>query len=387
MSEPAPTPPLEVQILALPASAPMAIYGLFEVLGSAGRLWPRLTGRAIEGRAIHPTIVARVAQPFPSGIGIPITPQLALRDAPAPHVIIVPDVELPMVDDPASAWSEEIAWLQAAAAGTAVICSTCTGSLVLAEAGLLAGRDAASHWSAEPVFRDRYPNVRYRPDRILCDSGLDGRLITSGGASSWQDLALYLIGRFCGAEEAARTSKIFLIGDRSEGQLPFAAMAQPRSHDDAAIAGAQAWIAEHYETANAVAAMEAQSGLSSRTFKRRFRQATGYTPVEYVQALRIEEAKQSLETGGGSVEEIAAEVGYEDPTFFRRLFKRHVGTTPARYRRKMQAAMTMRRPVKGSRAISRPADDFPRHGAERTEAPTSGVVARPRGLPDSWPHE
>lgn len=331
--------PLEVQIIALPASAPMAIYGLFEVLGSAGQLWPRLTGQpGGSGRAIRPTILARTSDTFPSAIGIPITPHAALGHVRPAEVVIVPDVELPLVQDPGRAWRQELDWLLSAAAGTSVICSTCTGSVVLAEAGLLDGRDAASHWSAAGLFRDRYPKVRYRPERILCDSGLEGRLITSGGASSWQDLALYIISRYCGPEEAVRTSKIFLLGDRSEGQLPYAALAQPRRHDDAAVAAAQIWIGDAYSIENPVAAMAARSGLPPRTFKRRFKQATGYTPVDYVQTLRIEEAKQLLETGGRSVDDIAADVGYADPTFFRRLFKRKVGITPARYRQKMRMA-------------------------------------------------
>lgn len=332
--------PLNVQILALPASAPMAIYGLFEVLGSAGRLWSKLTGQPGGScRPIRPSIVARTGEPFPSAIGIPISPHAALDGAPPADVVIVADVELPLPEDPGRAWRAELDWLMSAAEGTSVICSTCTGSVVLAEAGLLDGRDAASHWSAASLFRDRYPQVRYRPERILCDSGLGGRLITSGGASSWQDLALYIIGRYCGPEEAVRTSRIFLLGDRSDGQLPYAALARPRTHEDAAVAAAQTWIADAYASENPVAAMASHSGLPPRTFKRRFKQATGYTPVEYVQTLRIEEAKQLLETGGRPVDEIAADVGYADPTFFRRLFKRKVGISPARYRQKMRLAM------------------------------------------------
>lgn len=184
------------------------------------------------------------------------------------------------------------------------------------------------------LFRDRYPQVRFRPERILCDSGREGRLITTGGASSWQDLALYLIGRFCGAEEAARIARLFLLGDRGHGQLPFASMARPRQHSDAVIAAVQAWLVDHYDAANPVSAMIQQSGLTERSFKRRFSAATGYAPIDYVQALRIEEAKQMLETDDTRIDDIAGAVGYEDPTFFRRLFKRLAGVTPAEYRQR-----------------------------------------------------
>jgi len=331
--------PLEVSILVLPQTAPMAVYGLFEVLGSVGNVWPVLTGEETPVRPIRPRIVARGSEPFRSLIGPTIAPDASIADRPRSDVIVVTDIELPLQGDPAKLWPDEIAWLrQELAAGTKV-CSTCSGSVVLAEGGLLDGQEATSHWSAAPLFRDRYPAVKFRPDRILCDSGHDGDLITTGGASSWQDLALYLIGRYCGPEEAVRTAKIFLIGDRSEGQLPFAAMTRPRQHSDAVIADAQAWLAEHYDDGNPVALMVARSGVPERTFKRRFRQATGYAPVDYLQAIRVEEAKQMLETGGEGIDDIAASVGYEDPTFFRRLFKRMVGTTPARYRQRYKPAM------------------------------------------------
>ena len=134
-----------------------------------------------------------------------------------------------------------------------------------------------------------------------------------------------------------RTSKIFLFGDRSDGQLPFAKMARPSQHDDAVIADCQVWIADHYAAPNPVTRMVERSGLAERTFKRRFRAATGYTPVEYVQTLRVEEAKQQFETTALPTDEVGASVGYEDPAFFRRLFKRHTGVTPARYRQRFRA--------------------------------------------------
>ena len=161
-----------------------------------------------------------------------------------------------------------------------------------------------------------------------------GQLITTGGACGWLDLALYMIARFCGAEEAARVARLFLLGDRGYGQLPFASMTRPRQHSDAVISRTQAWLVDNYAIPNPVSAMVERSGLPDRSFKRRFSAATGYTPVEYVQALRIEEAKQMLESEATAIEEISASVGYEDPTFFRRLFKRRAGVTPAQYRQR-----------------------------------------------------
>ena len=116
--------------------------------------------------------------------------------------------------------------------------------------------------------------------------------------------------------------------------MPYAVVTHRVQHFDAVIADCQSWIAEHFCCDNPVARMTERSGLNPRTFARRFRAATGYLPMEYVQALRIEEAKKLLEANFANVEEIGQMVGYEDPTFFRRLFKRRVGLTPAAYRKK-----------------------------------------------------
>ncbi len=188
------------------------------------------------------------------------------------------------------------AWLREQYAQGAIVCSVCTGSVLLAEAGLLDGLEATSHWGAVPLFE-----------------------------------------RFCGQEEAIRTAKVFVLGDRSEGQLPFAAMVRPRPYDDAAVARSQQWIAEHYATANPVARMIEVSGLAPRTFKRRFAAATGYSPIAYVQALRIEEAKHLLETTAAPTDDVGVQVGYADPASFRRIFRRSTGVTPARYRQRFQS--------------------------------------------------
>jgi transcriptional regulator GlxA family with amidase domain len=322
--------PLRIAILCLPESGTMAAFGLHEVLGDTAR-----NNRALS-RPLQPFLVAQQTTSFRSSTGLQVTPDQGLEAAVA-DIVIVCDIHLADGDCLDGRWSGEIAWVNRHIDQGALVCSTCSGAVLLAEAGLLDGAEAASHWTMADLFRDRYPRVRFRPERILCDSGRAGQLITTGGASSWQDLALYLIGRFCGAEEAARVARLFLLGDRGHGQLPFASMARPRQHSDAVISRIQAWLVDHYATPNPVSAMVERSGLAERTFKRRFSAATGYTPVEYVQALRIEEAKQMLETEDVGIDDVAAAVGYEDPTFFRKLFRRRSGVTPAQYRQRNRA--------------------------------------------------
>ncbi len=241
----------------------MAAFGLHEVIGDTG------TNEEALSRPMHPALVANRRRPFRSSTGLQVTPERDLIGDCA-DVVIVCDIHLNRDETPEGRWRDEIAWVRRHIDHGALVCATCSGSVLLAEAGLLDGAEAASHWSMADLFRDRYPGVRFRPERILCDSGRAGQLITTGGASSWQDLALYLIGRFCGAEEAARVARLFLLGDRGYGQLPFASMARPRQHSDAVISKIQAWLVDNYATTNPVSAMVGRSGLSERSFKRRF---------------------------------------------------------------------------------------------------------------------
>ena len=148
---------------------------------------------------------------------------------------------------------------------------------------------------------------------------------------------LYLIGRFAGADEARRIAKIYLIEPHGDGQLSYASLTAGRQHDDQMVADAQAWAALHYDTPSPVAAMAELSQLTERGFHRRFKRATGQSPVDYIQTLRVEEAKQLLETTGLPIDEIAAEVGYTEPSSFRSAFRKRVGISASAYRKKWQA--------------------------------------------------
>jgi transcriptional regulator GlxA family with amidase domain len=175
-----------------------------------------------------------------------------------------------------------------------------------------------------------------RPERVLCPAGDGHMIVTSGGAAAWSELVLYLSARFAGRARAVHAAKVFLLGDHSDGQLPFSAMIRPHHHEDLVIDRCQSWIAENYAVSTPVERMIEYSRLSPRTFKRRFRAATGYTPLDYVQLLRIEEAKQLLETTNLAIDSVCSEVGYEEPAFFRRLFRRYADITPSRYRQRFR---------------------------------------------------
>ena len=319
-----------VHVLALPESSPAVVYGLYEVLHAVGTAWTQATGQPPAADPFDVHIVARARQ-VPSSLGVPMTAHLVIGDAAVPDVAIVCDVNLPAGADPRGRWTDEAAWLRRCQEDGSLVCSVCTGSLCLADAGCLDGMEATTHWVACELFARYYPRVRLQPSRVLLPAGAAHRVVTSGGASSWEDLALYLVARYGGQAEARRIARIFLLGDRSEGQLPFA-FAMARRHDDAAIAEAEAWARAHLTDGNPVGGMASAAGLSARTFARRFRAATGTTALDYVHTLRVEAARQRLETTDEATDDVAAAVGYDDPAFFRRLFKRRTGVSPARYR-------------------------------------------------------
>ena len=251
----------------------------------------------------------------------------------------------PIDTPPRGIYDREIDWIKRLYANGAMLGSVCSGSLILAEAGLLDDEETSGHWAYRELFREHYPKVKLRLGAILSFAGEHDRIVTAGGATSWQELALHVIARFCGPEHAIQAAKIHILPGHSEGQLPYAVITSRVQHADAVIGDCQAWIVANLACANPVASMTARSGLKPRTFARRFRAATGYQPMDYVQAIRVEEAKQLLEANYANVEEIGDIVGYADPTFFRRLFKRQVGVTPAAYRKKFTriAAAAFRR--------------------------------------------
>ncbi|MEO5964539.1 MAG: helix-turn-helix domain-containing protein [Candidatus Limnocylindrales bacterium] len=337
-----------IALLAAPETSPAILFGLFDVLSSVGAVYPDMTIGEEGTGLLDVRIVAAGMEPFRCFGAILIEPHASVDTVGDVDVVIVCDMYTPIHTAPKGRYGAEIAWLRRAHARGSLIASVCTGSVVLAEAGLLDGRTCASHWAYGDLFRREYPAVSLDAGAILVlDTEADG-IITAAGVTAWQDLALHLIARLCGREHAIRTAKVHLLAGHADGQLPFAALTRRIQDRDAAVARAQAWIADNYGVTNPVTAMAAASGLAPRTFARRFRVAMGQRPIDFVHAIRIDEAKERIELGTGPIEDVAHEVGYEDPTFFRRLFKRQTGLTPAAYRRKfarIAAIVPLRREV------------------------------------------
>lgn len=207
---------------------------------------------------------------------------------------------------------------------------------MLAETGLLDDRDATSHWGYRDLFARQYPKVRFHPEPNLCFGDASGRLVTAGGITSWHDLALHIIARHVSPGEALRIAQVYLLKWHDEGQLPYEPLVCEQPHGDAIVRACEAWLRDHFREPGAVAGVVSHAGIAERTLKRRFKAVTGLAIIDYAQNLRIEEAKRQLESTDEPVDEIGFAIGYEDSSFFRRLFKRRTGITPGRYRRLFQ---------------------------------------------------
>lgn len=323
-------------ILALPESASIVLYGLYEVLSTFSDAWSALMSDDEFDARFNVRIVAQQREMFRCFGGVPVIPNAIITDDLNADVVIVTDLAIDANQDPRGRWPEAEQWLQQMHQKGAVIGSVCSGSVLLACAGLLNNKPATTHWGFVNLFKQFFPEVELQPDRILLPLEPDYRIVTAGGMSAWEDFVLYLIARFHGEAAAIKAAKLYLFGDRREGQILYAARLIPKRHEDAPIASAQIWIAEHYSSPNSIEKMTVKSGLPGRTFKRRFKQATGMSPLEYMQCLRIEEAKQMLETTDDAIDTIVPAIGYDDPASFRRLFKRLAGVTPGKYRQRFR---------------------------------------------------
>lgn len=323
---------IHVSLVVFPECDPSIVYGVFDTLWAAGRDFSENEDQPI----FNVRIVSTSKQPMQLVTGVSIVPQDGINEVNRTDVVFVPNVLVKSAACLRGLDRQLLDWIKAMHGQGAALYSACGGSLVLAEAGLLGGEAATTHWIYAPLFKQEFPDVTLHSDRLIVQSGDGHSIVCSGGASSWQDLALLLVSKFAGTAEAIRLSKLFLYQWHRDGQLPYASLIQNVKHGDVRIESAQQWIAENYHKADVVGELVRQSGLPKRSFDRRFRTATGYSPLAYIQALRIEEAKQLLETTSTAVEAIGREVGYEDASSFRRLFRRLAGIGPAEYRRKMQ---------------------------------------------------
>jgi transcriptional regulator GlxA family with amidase domain len=325
---------VRVAILAYPEVTASVVYAMHDLLSAAGRDWTFITTGVPGQQRMSPFIVSAGRAEILTANGASIRTDYGFEDCPPPDIVCVPDFTLAPDDPCTGRFDAEVAWLRDCYRSGAALACTCTGAIMLAQTGLLDGMEATIHWNYAPSLTKYYPRLKVDPDKALVVTGADHRIVMAGGGTSHLDLILYLIARFVGLTQALEVAKAYLIIWHDAGQRPFTSLITGKQTSDALIARCQEWAADHYAEAAPVGAMVRLSKLSERTFVRRFTRATGMSPLDYIHALRLEEAKQILETQDLPVEAVALEIGYQDNGFFGRMFRRRVGMTPGQYRRR-----------------------------------------------------
>ena len=310
-----------------------------EVFHSAGALWRELKGEAPEPRfrVVTASIDGKpVRSPY---AGLTMAPQYSIAEVTRADIVIMPTSGLEL-DGKLVENSALLPWLRMHYAAGGYLAGVCMGAAYLAEAGLLDGKRATTHWAVAADMQKRYPAVDWQPDHVVTE---DSRLLCSGGLTAAADVSLYLVEKLCGHEIAVQTAKALLLSMPRTHQSGYAVLPLSPPHGDDRIRAVEAFIQARYADGINNEMLAEVACMSERTFLRRFKAATGRVPAAYLQAVRIEAAKAMLEIEKAPVQTVSTQVGYEDVSFFRTLFKRATGMTPAEYRAHF-AAFNVRQP-------------------------------------------
>jgi transcriptional regulator GlxA family with amidase domain len=259
-----------------------------------------------------------------------VKPHTTIAAIPKTNLIIIPSLNhnyqkaiqgnQPLID-----------WIEKQHKSGAEVASICTGAFLLASSGLLNGKTCSTHWAFGETLRNMFPKVNVHTEKLITD---EGGIYTNGGAYSFLNLILYLVEKYFDRPTAIFCSKVFQIEMDRHSQSEFIIFQGQRSHGDDIVAKAQTYIEKHLDEKISIEALSARFAVGRRTFDRRFIKATGNTPLEYMQRVKIEAAKKAFETNRKTINEVMYDVGYTDVKAFREVFKKTTGLSPLEYRRR-----------------------------------------------------
>ncbi|WP_209427057.1 helix-turn-helix domain-containing protein [Pararhodobacter sp. SW119] len=340
-----------VSILAVPTmSTGTPINGLYETLALGESILGEKRPEAPDLFQVE--IVGLERGIFAGACGLPLQVHRGVAEVARTDIVIIPSMFFSEEGWVKGQQPEIVDWLQRQHAEGADLCTACAGALLLAETGLLDGRETTTHWAFAETFRRNFPQVRLRLEELLIVGGPRGEFVMSGAASSWQDLILYVIARHVSPRAAQTLGKFLLYQWNTPSQVPFMPFTPQTDHGDGVIRAVQEALDADVRLGLTVDELADRTGLARATFNRRFARATGHAPIDYLQRLRVEKAKALLEETTQPIEEIGWQVGYEEPAAFRRLFRKVTRLTPGEYRRKFRLIRVDRTPRAGEAAAS-----------------------------------
>ncbi len=319
---------IKVTFLAVKGCLSSSISNLMDAFTIANIWHKSLTGLGVP--LFKTEVVALEGKPVICSSCIQLNPHRPLEDCTPSNYLIIPA----FVPVPESSHMQDpriLDYLRRQHTSGTTLAAVCTGAFLLADTGLLDGKIATTNWQFAKKFRHRYPKVNLKIDNVLTE---EDNLICTGAATSIMNLALKIIKREGSGRLASACAKALLIDPNRKSQAPYSIYIQSEHHKDMEILKAEQYMREHLDSDIVIDEVAEFVCISSRHFKRRFRNATGDSPLNYLQKLRINEAKNRLENTLESINEITRRVGYEDDSTFRRLFKRYTSISPREYRDK-----------------------------------------------------
>jgi transcriptional regulator GlxA family with amidase domain len=293
-------------------------------------LWQRSLEACESAPLFQTEILTTDGAPVTALGNIPVTPHGAIDEGAATDCLVIAPT-LPNITPMSTNLNRLDRWIEALRRDAVPVATVCTGTFILAELGLLDGKTATTNWKYARMFQKRYPQVKLNVQYMLTE---DDGILCTGAATAVYHLALHLIRRFGSSRLASTCSKALLVDPNRSSQAPYVLDSPMRNHGDAQVLKAQRLIEEKYAAIDTVDAIAREVGISPRHFKRRFKSATGDLPLKYLQRIRIDAAKERLETTHETIEQITWSVGYRDVSSFCRLFKQHTEISPRAYREK-----------------------------------------------------
>ena len=333
--------PFKVIILGFDGVLGSVLAGALDLFSFTGVSWQRFLGEAVE-----PRFNVQIASL--GGVDIRCSNRLIMqahcdiREVKECDLLLIPTIG-DSIDKVLSQNSELIPHLKRLANTKADIASNCSGAFFLAEAGLLDGLTATTHWGYASKFKADFPLVDLQENQFVTQSknqskndstAQSGTIFCAAGGSAFYDLGLLLIERYCGREISTQVAKTQIIDSKRGNQNSYTNVTLHKPHADQLVQQVQEFIEENFRQSIQVSSLAAMVNITPRTLNRRFQSAVAMRPIEYIQAVRIEQAKRLLELGDVTIKSLAEQVGYDDISSFTRLFKRATELTPKEYQDK-----------------------------------------------------
>lgn len=309
-----------------------SIVGAYKILSRANTLWKQ-AGRL----NLYNIQLAGISQSvdFHGGL-FSVRPHKHISELAKTDLIIIPSLNHEY-QKAIEVNRELIEWIKRQYDQGAEIASICTGAFLLASAGILDGKSCSTHWAFADTFRTMFPNIDLQRDKLITD---ENGVYTNGGAYSFLNLIIYLVEKYFDRETAIFCSKVFQIEIDRGNQSQFIIFKGQREHEDELIRQAQDYLENNFQQKVSIETLSSKFAIGRRNFDRRFIKATGNTPIEYAQRVKVEAAKRAFETSQKTVSEVMSDVGYADAKAFREVFKKVTGFSPLEYRNKYNKSLT-----------------------------------------------